>query len=57
MREDFCDVHSEHVIRIGRSERDIQEIWRAIDHMRYAVMAGMGAVVLQVVIFVIGKIG
>ena len=52
----YCDVHAEHTSRIGRSESDIQELWKAIDRMRAFVIAGMSAVVVQVIVFVLNKI-
>ena len=52
----YCDVHAEHTSRIRRSETDIQELWKAIDRMRAFVIAGMSAVVVQVIVFVLNKI-
>ena len=52
----YCDVHTEHTSRIRRSEADIQEIWKAIDHMRGFVIGGMCAVIIQVVIFVFNRV-
>ena len=54
--EEYCKEHCSNTNRIARSENDIQGLWRAIDQMRYMVMGGMLAVIVQVVVFVMGKI-
>lgn len=50
-----CATHSQHASRIHRNEDDIQDIWRAIDHMKTWVILGMGALLLQLILYV-GKI-
>ena len=54
--EEYCKEHCSNTNRISRSEKDIQSLWKAIDQMRYMVMAGMAAVIIQVAVFVMGKI-
>ena len=51
-----CDDHSGHCVRMDRAERDIQTIFTEIDRMKKWVIAGMGGLLLQAVVFVGGLV-
>ena len=42
----ICVYHHEHISRIERTEKDVQDVWRAIDGMRRWVIMGSGSAIL-----------
>ena len=42
----MCVDHRAHVIRIERTEKDVQDVWKAIDGMRKWVIMGSGSAIL-----------
>lgn len=52
-----CPYHKEHERRLVRNESDIQDLWKETNAMKGWVVAGMGAVLLQLALFVANKVG
>jgi hypothetical protein len=48
----YCDYHKAVLSENKRNTDDIQRIWKEISAMKYWVIAGMGSLVIQLVIFI-----
>lgn len=53
---EYCDEHKANIERIKRSEEDIQRLYDALDKLKWWVIAGMGSLLIQLIIFIITKI-
>lgn len=47
-----CDMHSAHEVRLTALERSDQRQWERIDAMKNWVIAGMGGLLVQAVLFI-----
>ena len=56
MEQEKCGEHSGVCERMRNAEQNIEKIWKAIDAMRAWVMAGMGALLIQAVVFIISLV-
>lgn len=45
----YCQYHHEHKSQIGRNASDIQDLWKAIDKMKTAVIVGSFSMILALV--------
>jgi hypothetical protein len=52
MMNEKCDDHKEHCFRLKNTEDGVQLLWKEINDMKKWVIAGMGGLLMQVVIFI-----
>lgn len=52
----YCDDHKAVLSETKRNTDDIQRIWKEISAMKYWVIAGMGSLVIQLVVFIGAKL-
>ncbi len=51
-----CTEHSGVCERIANMEKSVDKIWKRIDIMTNSVMIGMGALIIQAIIFILSLV-
>jgi tRNA A22 N-methylase len=52
----YCDEHKEMKSKVRRSEEDIQRLYDSLDKLKWWVIAGMGSLLIQLIIFIVTKL-
>lgn len=49
-----CEEHSGHSVRLTQVERETDKQWERLDGMKNWVIAGMGGLLVQALVFILG---